>query len=107
LKSGAAWLLQRVTGLFLLAGVLFHFFFMHFTGEKQITYEIVIHRLSSPSWKVFDSLFLISAIYHGFNGMWGLSLEYLRGEKLRGITQVVILVSTVLLLATGVYIISL
>lgn len=107
MRAGTAWLLQRATGLFLLAGVLFHFFFMHFTGEKQITYEIVIRRLSSPYWKTFDSLFLISAIYHGFNGMWGLSLEYISGEKLRGLAQVLILVSAAVLLATGIYIITL
>ncbi len=107
MKEAAGWLLQRVTGAFLLAGVLFHFFFMHFTGPQKITYDVVIRRLSSPYWKTFDIVFLSLAIYHGFNGLWGLVLEYFHGEKLRGITQVLILVSAVVLFATGIYIVML
>ncbi|MEJ2685469.1 MAG: hypothetical protein P8Z71_13875 [Candidatus Sulfobium sp.] len=67
----------------------------------------MIRRLSSPYWKTFDIVFLSLAIYHGFNGLWGLVLEYFHGEKLRGITQVLILVSAVVLFATGIYIVML
>lgn len=107
MKYAAAWLLQRFTGAFLLAGVLFHFFFMHFTGPDKITYEVVIRRLSSPWWKAFDIIFLATAVFHGFNGLWGLVLEYIHGEKLRGVTQVFILVSAVVLFAAGIYIVML
>jgi succinate dehydrogenase / fumarate reductase membrane anchor subunit len=107
LKEAAGWLLQRVTGAFLLAGVLFHFFFMHFTGPEKITYEVVIQRLSSPWWRTFDIIFLSTAIFHGFNGLWGLVLEYIRGDKLRGVTQVLILVSAAVLFVTGIYIVML
>jgi succinate dehydrogenase membrane anchor subunit len=106
-KEAAGWLFQRVTGAFLLAGVLFHFFFMHFTGPEKITYDVVIRRLSSPYWKTFDIVFLSTAIFHGFNGLWGLVFEYIHGEKLRGTTQVLILVSAVVLFATGIYIVML
>lgn len=107
MKGAAAWLLERVTGVFLLAGVLFHFFFMHFTGPQKVTYEVVIQRLSSPWWKAFDIVFLSTAIYHGFNGLWGLALEYVQGGKLRGATQVLILVSAAFLFLTGIYIVML
>lgn len=107
MKNAAGWLFQRVTGAFLLAGVLFHFFFMHFTGPEKITYDVVIQRLSSPWWKTFDIIFLSTAILHGFNGLWGLILEYIHGERLRGATQVLVLVSAVVLFATGIYIVML
>lgn len=107
MKGAAAWLFQRVTGAFLLAGVLFHFYFMHFTGKEKITYDLVMQRLSSPYWKIFDIIFLSTAIYHGFNGLWGLVLEYIHGEKLRGMVQVLILVSAAVLLASGIYIVML
>ena len=107
MKYAAGWLSQRVTGAFLLAGVLFHFFFMHFTGPEKITYDVVIQRLSSPWWKTFDIIFLSTAIFHGFNGFWGLVLEYVHGEKLRGIAQIIVLVSAVVLFATGIYIVML
>lgn len=107
MKDAAGWLFQRVTGVFLLAGVLFHFFFMHFTGPEKITYDVVLRRLSSPYWKTFDIAFLSLAIYHGFNGLWGIVLEYFHGMKLRGIAQILILVSAAVLFATGIYIVML
>lgn len=107
MRYAAGWFFQRVTGAFLLAGVLFHFFFMHFTGPGKITYDVVIQRLSSHWWKAFDFFFLTTAVFHGFNGLWGLVLEYIHEEKLRGITQIFILVSAAVLLATGIYIVML
>ena len=46
-------------------------------GEHLITYEKVTARLSNPVWKVFNILFLIFGLYHGFNGIFNICLRHL------------------------------
>ncbi|NTW50664.1 MAG: succinate dehydrogenase hydrophobic membrane anchor subunit [Chlorobiales bacterium] len=52
-------------------------------GEHLITYENVTSRLSSPLWKVFDLLFLIFGLYHGFNGLLNIIDDYARSRAVR------------------------
>ncbi|MEW5745100.1 MAG: succinate dehydrogenase, hydrophobic membrane anchor protein [Nitrospirota bacterium] len=100
------WLLQRVTGVLLVAGLAVHFFVMHYSGAGQIGYEAVVQRLSNPCWKAFDMLFLVAAVYHGFNGLWGMAIEYVRSAGLLKLLQVALLVTSTLLIAAGIYILT-
>ncbi|RMF99640.1 MAG: succinate dehydrogenase, hydrophobic membrane anchor protein [Nitrospirae bacterium] len=101
------WLFQRITGVVLFLGLLIHFFVMHYTGEHQLSYEVVKERLGSPLWKTFDLAFLVSVLYHGFNGLWGIVTEYTKRGVFRRLLYTVILVSVSLLLVTGIKIILL
>jgi len=103
----AGWLFQRVTGLVLIAGLLLHFSTMHFSGQEQITYAFVLKRISSPYWKAFDLLFLVTTLFHGFNGLWGIALEYAGSGRLLKVFQGIMLISVISLLLTGIYIITL
>ncbi len=103
----AGWLFQRLTGLVLIAGLLLHFSIMHFSGQEQITYAFVLKRISNPYWKAFDLFFLVTILFHGFNGLWGIALEYARAGRLLKVCQGIILVSVCALLLTGIYIITL
>ncbi len=107
MKGLAGWLLQRMTGLLLIAGLIVHFTVMHFSGEQQISHEFVLRRISSPYWKAFDLAFLFSVIYHGFNGLWGIALEYVYSPRWLKFSQGMLLVSGGLLALTGVYIVTL
>lgn len=100
------WLLQRLTGVMLFAGFCVHFYVMHFSGSGQLDYEAVSARLAEPSWVAFNLIFLASALYHGFNGLWGIAVEHLRGRALRA-AQAGIGLSATGLLAAGVWIVSL
>ncbi len=106
MKGVAGWVFQRVTGLLLIAGLIVHFTVMHFSGEQQISHEFVLKRISSPYWKAFDLAFLSSVIYHGFNGLWGIALEYVYSPRWLKFSQGVLLVCGGLLVATGVYIVT-
>ena len=99
------WFLQRITGLILFAGLLVHFYIMHYSGAENITYEAVMTRLSSPWWKGFDIVFLASVIYHGFNGLWGISTEYIEKEGYLKTVETLLLVLSVVLFIKGVTII--
>jgi len=107
MKGVAGWIFQRVTGVILIAGLILHFSTMHFSGPSQTTFDFVIRRLSNPYWKAFDICFLVTMLYHGFNGLWGIALEYISSLKLLRLSQTLIVGMVLLLLATGVYIITL
>ncbi len=93
--------------MLLIGGLILHFAIMHFSGTHEITYAFVMKRLSSPWWKAFDVAFLLTAIYHGFNGFWGLALEYVSSERLLRLSQAAILLLAFGLVVTGIYIVTL
>ena len=107
MRGALGWLFQRLTGLVLIAGLLLHFSVMHFSGQQQVTYEVVLRRISNPLWKTFDLFFLGVILFHGFSGLWGIAREYVSSARLLKLFQGVILVSVCTLLITGIYIITL
>lgn len=110
-KGVFLWLFQRISGLAILAGVTIHFYYMHYSGHieghEQTEYEMVIKRLADPYWITFDLVFLLSLIYHGFNGMWGIALEYIKPPKLLKFFRTLIVGAACLLIIVGIYIITL
>jgi succinate dehydrogenase / fumarate reductase membrane anchor subunit len=98
------WFLQRISGIFLFAGLIVHFYIMHYSGSDQVGYEAVIRRISSPYWITFDLLFLLSAIYHGFNGLWGVAVEYITSDGLLRSVQYLILTVSLVLFSAGIFI---
>ena len=69
------WFFQRVTAIFLILGMAVHILVLPLGGER-LTYSLVSGRLSHMGWIVFDLLLLLSCIYHGLNGIWGVVLDY-------------------------------
>ncbi len=100
------WLLQRISGVVLLWGLMVHFYVMHYSGEG-VGYEAVLRRLSSPYWRAFDLVFLLTAVYHGFNGLWGIASEYLRPAGLLRVFRVFILAAALMLSALGTWLLTL
>ncbi len=83
-RGGAAlWLLQRITGIFIVLMILIHIFINHFVGTGQVTYEAVMARLSNPLWKCFDLAFLAFALSHGFAGLWVFFADYINNHGWR------------------------
>jgi succinate dehydrogenase / fumarate reductase membrane anchor subunit len=104
-RGVAGWLLQRISGAVLVAGLALHFYVMHFAGSGNLTYEAVRQRLDDPWWIAFNMAFLLSAVYHGFGGLWGICLEYARGAALKAL-QSLVLVSAAGLTIAGIYILA-
>ncbi len=93
--------------MLLIAGLILHFAIMHFSGTHELTYAFVMKRLSNPWWKAFDIAFLLTAIYHGFNGFLGLALEYISSGPLLRLSQAAIILLAAALAVTGIYIVTL
>ena len=80
-RSVLFWLLQRLTGLFLAVFLFTHVKVLHwdynFTTQGLLDFSFVIDRLQgSLGWSVFYFLFILSAMFHGFNGLWAVILDF-------------------------------
>ncbi len=100
-----SWLLHRITGVILVFGLLYHFILMHFMGHNNYSYEAVMARLSDPWWKVFNIIFLLAAVYHGFYGLNGLVTEYIRERPLRKLMRYLIIIVPMILVFFGIKIV--
>jgi succinate dehydrogenase / fumarate reductase membrane anchor subunit len=71
-QSGSTlWLLQRVTAAFLVVTLAFHFFLLHFYNHApEITLQGSVGRMSVPAYFVTMVLFLVTAAFHGVNGVY-------------------------------------
>lgn len=76
-SSGSfSWVFQRVTGLILVVVMIGHYILMHYTPESGHTYDAVLARMQSNWYRVLDLTFLVLAMYHGINGIWGIFRDY-------------------------------
>ena len=76
------WLLQRITGAYLVFGMAVHVIVLPL-GKDAITFESVSERLQNPCWVIFDCVLLSVCVYHGFNGLWSVFLDFNPPQKLR------------------------
>lgn len=100
-----SWLLHRVTGIILLFGLMYHFIQMHFLGHDNYSYEAVMQRLADPSWKIFNILFLLSALFHGFYGINGLITEYVKENSMKNFLKIFTLILPLVLAFFGIKIV--
>ena len=80
-RSAVFWFLQRITGL-LLAFFLFthvkvlHFDF-NFAERGLMDFGFVVERLKSNiGWGIFYFSFILSALFHGLSGFWGIVMDF-------------------------------
>jgi len=69
------WLLQRISGAYLAFGMAVHIIILPL-GKGTITFESVSARLQHGFWLAFDLLLLMACVYHGFNGLWSVLLDF-------------------------------
>ena len=76
-KAGAMlWLFQRISAVILFIMIIFHFTTYHFISKGVIKYAGVMSKIKSPWFNLIQFLFLISALYHGLNGVWMIIEDY-------------------------------
>jgi len=69
--GGTSWLLQRVTAVFLIGVLAFHFFQLHFvTHAYEIEFAGTQARMQNPAYYATMVLFLIAGAFHGINGVY-------------------------------------
>lgn len=75
-----AWLLQRISAVILFVLLLFHFISYHFIAEGAYTWKNVMLKMQSPWFNLIQFIFLITALYHGLNGVWMVTEDYIHGR---------------------------
>ena len=89
------WFLQRVTAVFLIVVLAFHFFLLHFVNHaSEITFAGSQYRMSNLAYYITMVLFLVTATFHGVNGVYNAMINQgLTGTPKRIIKWVLILAS--------------
>lgn len=105
-KNTTGWFFERASSLLLILLLAIHFFIIHFQSpEKNAGFHGAIFlRLSSPLWQLFYLVFLSALIYHGFYGLWGIAIEYIKRTRLLDAIGAALLIASLALWAAGIFI---
>ena len=69
--KGTRWFLQRITAAFLVVVLAYHFLLLHFVNHAaEITFAGTTARMSQVGYFSTMVLFLITATFHGVNGVY-------------------------------------
>jgi succinate dehydrogenase / fumarate reductase membrane anchor subunit len=98
--GGRRWLWQRITAAFLVIVLAFHFFLLHFVYHAdEVTFALSSARMEQLSYYSLMILFLVTATFHGVNGVYNaLVNQGLTGTKLQVTRGALILASAVLII---------
>lgn len=75
------WLVQRLTAVFLLFGMMVHLIATHIFAIGELSYDNIGDRLQSVFFIVVDILLLGSVVFHGLNGARMVLLDYFFKER--------------------------
>jgi len=74
------WLFMRISGIVLVALVVFHYMLMHGDYNRGHTFKSVYDALTDPVWgpwfKTLDLTMVTLALWHGLTGTWGIVRDY-------------------------------
>jgi len=100
--GGRLWLWQRITAAFLIVVLAFHFFLLHFVHHAdEVTFGMSVGRMQTWSYYSLMILFLVTATFHGVNGVYNALINVgLTGVK-RRVVKVVLIAASLLLLVQG------
>ena len=101
--GGTGWLLQRITAGFLIVVLAFHFFLLHFVNHAaDVTFLVSADRMAQTGYFVTMILFLVTATFHGVNGVYNALLNQGLTGRPKQAVRAVLAIASVLLIVQGV-----
>jgi succinate dehydrogenase / fumarate reductase membrane anchor subunit len=102
-KGGRRWLWQRITAAFLAVVLAFHFFLLHFVNHAaDVTFAASSFRMEQLSYYSLMILFLVTATFHGVNGVYNALINQgLEGTQ-KTVVKWVLIVASVVLIVQGI-----
>jgi len=101
-RGGATWLLQRLTAVFLIGVLAFHFVLLHFVNHAaDITFLGTQARMSQVGYFATMWLFLVTATFHGVNGVYNALVNQGIAGTQKRVAQVVLVAAGALLVVQG------
>ncbi|MFC4249321.1 succinate dehydrogenase hydrophobic membrane anchor subunit [Natribaculum luteum] len=103
--GGTGWLLQRLTAAFLIVVLAFHFFLLHFVNHAaDVTFAATQARMQNVGYFLTMVLFLVTAAFHGVNGVYNALLNQgLTGTR-KKVVFAVLTLAGLALVAQGTYV---
>ncbi len=102
-RGGTRWLLQRVTAVFLIAVLAFHFLLLHFVNHAaEIQLAGTQARMSQFGYFATMVAFLVTATFHGVNGVYNALINQGLSGTRKTAVKWVLVAASVLLVAQGV-----
>ncbi|MCU4926752.1 succinate dehydrogenase [Halobacteria archaeon AArc-dxtr1] len=103
--GGTGWLLQRITAAFLVVVLAFHFFQLHFVNHAaDVTFAGTQARMDHVGYFLAMVLFLVTAAFHGINGVYNALVNQGLSGTPKKVMLVVLTVAGVALVAQGTYV---
>ncbi|WP_254545136.1 succinate dehydrogenase hydrophobic membrane anchor subunit [Halomarina pelagica] len=104
-RGGTRWLLQRLTAVFLIGVLAFHFMLLHFVNHAyEITFAGTQARMGQIGYFATMWLFLVTATFHGVNGVYNALINQgLTGTRKR-VVGAVLALAGLALVAQGTYV---
>lgn len=69
------YVIQRITGVFLLAYIAVHVWGTRFSGQEDM-FELMSHKLADPGMLAFYIAGVVAATFHFANGLWGFMVTW-------------------------------
>ncbi len=103
--GGTGWLLQRITAAFLVVVLAFHFFQLHFVNHAaDVTFAGTQARMENVGYFLTMVLFLITATFHGVNGVYNALVNQGLSGTPKKVVFGVLTIASVALVAQGTYV---
>ena len=101
-RKGWRWFVQRITAVFLIGVLAFHFVLLHFVNHAaEISFLGTQARMSQVGYFATMWLFLVTATFHGVNGVYnGLVNIGLEGAQ-RKVVAAILTIASLLLIVQG------
>jgi succinate dehydrogenase / fumarate reductase membrane anchor subunit len=99
------WVVQRVTAVFLIGALAFHFVLLHFINHAaEISFAGTQARMGQLGYFSLMVVFLVTATFHGVNGVYNaLVNQGLEGTQKR-VVGAVLAIAAILLVGQGTYV---
>ena len=102
-RGGTRWLLQRVTAAFLVVVLAFHFFLLHFVNHAyEVTFAGSAFRMEQFSYYSLMILFLVTATFHGVNGVYNALINQGLTGLQKTVVKWVLVVASLVLVVQGI-----
>ena len=101
--GGRRWLWQRITAAFLVVVLAFHFFLLHFVHHAaDVTFAMSAGRMEQLSYYSLMVLFLVTATFHGVNGVYNALINQGLSGQRKQVIKWVLVAASALLIVQGI-----
>jgi succinate dehydrogenase / fumarate reductase membrane anchor subunit len=102
-RGSVRWLFQRITAVFLIGALSFHFFLLHFVNHAaEIEFAGTQARMSQVGYFTTMVLFLVAGTFHGVNGVYNALINQGLSGTPKTVAKYVLTAASLLLIVQGI-----